>query len=168
MVIMNNLKNILSHKILILFAFIVICFSGTAVAEAKTISNNLRTISDTQLNMFKNIAERSSYKNYVIASEYISSSGYSSYTDYYLCLTNDTYTSMDTTNINIPCNEMYVYNNYSGTYSFTQVGDTNLEVIDSIYYTNTYISNSTGIYTSILIVLCTMLFLYIIFKIFDF
>ena len=143
---LKSIKNILSdigsnmYRIIIKFicyglVFMVIGFCATRCTKAMTITDNLRTIPETQLTMLKNIAERNNYKYYVITSDYISS-GYNNYTNYYICLTNE---QLDITTPNFletTCEKIYRYTNNSNNYSLGEVVDKEFKLSNVTYYTD--------------------------------
>lgn len=122
---------LLGYAIIIL----VIGFFGHSCTKAMTISDNLRTINETQLEMLENIYNRSNYKYYVISSEY-DSTNYNNYTNYYLCLTNEYFDVSNPMNLNATCDKQYKYSYISGSYSLEELSDTELNLSNSIYYTN--------------------------------
>lgn len=135
MVILNNLKDILKNKFLI-FLMLLIVFSlvATKVAEAKTITSSVSFGDSTRLDYFDNIFERSKYNHYLLAIENVSS-GYSSYSYYYLCLTNDVINVVDQVNASANCEEMYVYyRNSNSDYVLEKIEDNELIVNNSVYY----------------------------------
>lgn len=133
--IIDNIKNILK-----LFSFclvaIVFCVSATEVAHAKTISNNFTYLDSSRLDFFENIFLRSNYTSYLLAAE-VTTSGYSSYTYYYYCLSNE---QIDTSNVlstALNCDEIYrYYRNSSNDYIIEKLNDSELKVNNSIYYAN--------------------------------
>lgn len=150
MVILKSIKSLLSkfsqdlgssiYRIIVkiigyLIVFLVIGFCATRCTKAMTISDNLRTINETQLTLFEDYAKSSKYKYYVIASEY-NTSGYNNYYNYYLCLTNEQLDVSSPNNLNTTCNEIYRYNNTSNNYSMTKINDNNFTLNNSTYYTN--------------------------------
>lgn len=177
MVIMKSIKSLLSsffhdicrniYRIVVKFigyliVFLVIGFCATRCTKAMTISDNLRTISESQLEMFKDIGERSKYKYYVISSEYINS-GYNNYYNYYICLTNEQLNVSSPNNLITTCEEIYRYNNTSNNYSMTKVNDTNFNLNNTVYYTNYNDKNDFILYINmtISIILCSI-FIYIV------
>lgn len=144
--ILKSIKNILSdiggnlYRIIIKFicyAFLLLLvgFCATRCTKAMSITDNLRTINDTQLTMLKDIAERNNYKYYVITSDYISS-GYNNYTNYYLCLTNDQLDVSTPNFLETTCEKIYRYTNNANNYSLGEVVDKNFKLSNVVYYTN--------------------------------
>lgn len=176
--ILKNIKNILSdigssmYRIIIKFicyglVFLVIGFCATRCTKAMTITDNLRTINETQLEMLKNIGERSKYKYYVIASQYISS-GYNNYTDYFICLTNEQLDVTTPNFLNVTCEKIYKYTNNSNNYSLGEVIDKEFKLSNVTYYTNyndtqEYIFSLLWIISLSLLIYCLI---YVIFQIF--
>lgn len=143
---LKSIKNILSdigsnvYRIVIKFicyalVLLLVGFCATRCTKAMIITDNLRTIPESQLTMLKNIAERNNYKYYVITSDYISS-GYNNYTNYYLCLTNE---ELDITTPNFletTCEKIYRYTNNSNNYSLGEVVDKEFKLSNVTYYTD--------------------------------
>lgn len=137
---------------------LIIGFCATRCTKAMTITDNLITISETQLNYFKDIYNRSNYKNYVITS-YRTISG-TTYTYYYLCLTNDNLDTSNATNITTNCGELYRYYSYSNNYSMTKLNDNELRLQNSVYYSsNVYTNNSIIIQLFYVIVIVFLIYL---------
>lgn len=148
-----------------IIVFLVIGLAASRCAKAMTINENLRTINESTLNTLKNIYERSDYNYYLISSNYIKS-GYSNYTDYYLCLTNERFDVSDASNTIATCSELYKYNTYND-YSFVKVNDPELKIVNSFYYVKSKKKDLFfAILMSILVGLFIFVFLYIVCKIF--
>lgn len=144
-----------------IIVLVVISFAARSCAQAMTIQNNLRTISDTQIKMFENIYKRSKYDNYILVSNYNSSS-YNNYTDYYLCLTNDSLIADDVKNISSNCDQLYKYNNYSNNYTFEKLNDNTLTVTNSIYYTSSFVDKN-ALYIQVILLIAILMFVFSIF-----
>lgn len=131
----KNMKSIL-NKLCFCFLAIVFCVSATKVAHAKTISNNFSYLDSSRLDFFENIYLRSNYTSYLLASEF-TNSGYNNYTSYYFCLSNE---RIDTSNVlttTLNCDELYrYYRNSSNDYTIEKINDKELNVSNSIYYSN--------------------------------
>lgn len=157
----NNIYRSFLRVIGYIVVIVVIGLAASRCAKAMTINDNLRTISDSQRQMFENIYMRSKYDNYILASSY-NSSGYSNYTDYYLCLTNDKLDVTNVKNIVSNCDELYKYNSYSNSYVFDKLTDNRLNVVNSVYYTNSIMDKSVG-YNTIVILIAIALFVVALF-----
>ena len=148
-----------------IIVFVVIGLAASRCAKAMTINDNLRTINESTLITLQDIYERSNYNHYLISSNYIKS-GYSTYTDYYLCLTNEAFDVTNASNTIATCDELYKYNTYND-YTFVKINDSELKIIDSFYYAK---SKKKDIFLIILISisigLFIFLFLYTVCKIF--
>jgi len=157
----RSFMRILGYIVVIL----VISLAAQRCAKAMTITDNLRTINEANLNYLVNIYDRNDYKNYIISSDYISS-GYNGYTNYYLCLTNDELDVSSPGNITSSCSELYRYNSSTNSYSLEKLSDPELKVINSIYYTNSLSFQEskkffTAILLSIIIAIAMISFLYV-------
>lgn len=177
MVFIKSMKNLLSkfsrdlghdlYRIVVKFigymiVFLIIGFCATRCTKAMTITDNLRTINETQLEMLKDIGKRSKYKYYVISSDYISS-GYNNYTNYYICLTNEQLDISTPNFLNTTCEEIYRYTNNSNNYSMAQVVDKQFKLSNVVYYTNYNNSDKYILYINTIIVLILgSLFVYLI------
>lgn len=142
MVILNNLKSILKYKFLIL-AFIVIGFSAvtTQVVSAKTITSSVAFADDTRLKYFENLYKRSDYDYYLLSIENISNN-YSSYNDYYFCLTNENIVVTDEFNASATCDKLFTYyRDTDNKYVLEQVDDNELIINNSVYYTSDIYNN---------------------------
>lgn len=155
------------HSFLKIIAYIVLLvvigLAATRCAKAMTINDNLRTIGDTQLNMFIDVFERSNYKNYVISSVYATGS-YSS-TNYYLCLTDSDINTGDYKNINVICDELYRYYSYSSNYTFEKVNDDHLNIKNSVYYTNNQNERLPTIYIFTILFILSTFFIFSILRV---
>lgn len=169
MVILKGLKSLLSkftqdighdiYRIICKFigyviVFLVIGLCASRCAKAMTITDNLRTINETQLTMLKDIGQRSKYKYYVIASEY-TNSGYNNYTNYFICLTNEKIDVSTPNFLNTSCEKIYRYTNSSNNYSMTEIVDKQFNLSNVIYYTN---YNSSDTYKDIVLTISIILF----------
>ncbi len=167
--IMNNMKSILKKISFCILTATVFCVSATEVAHAKTVTNNYTYIDSSRLDFFNNIYMRSNYKSYLLATE-ITSSGYNNYTSYYYCLSNDIIDTTDTLNTTLNCDKLYRYvRNSSNEYVLEPITDTELKVIDSIYYSNSMYDKGipTKAYLLAIIIGCFTIWLTIIlFKVF--
>ncbi len=135
---MNSIKNILLNKTLFLVFCFLTCFSifTTEVVDAKTINSSYLFADSTRLDYVDNLFKRSNYHYYLLSVEN-TNSGYSSYSYYYLCLTNEKINITDTINASANCDEMYVYyRNSSNDYVLEKYNDNKLEVNNSVYYTS--------------------------------
>lgn len=129
------MKNILKISFCVLTA-IVFCTSATKVASAKTINNNFSYLDSSRLDFFENIFKRSNYNSYLLATETITN-GYSTYSNYYFCLSSDLIDASNTLSSKLNCNEMYRYSrNSSNDYTIEKINDNELVVNNSIYYSN--------------------------------
>lgn len=143
MVILNNIKNTLSHKALFLVFCFLTCFSifTTKVVDAKTINSSSLFADSTRLDYVDNLFKRSKYHYYLLSVEN-TYNGYSNYSYYYLCLTNESINITDTINASANCDEMYVYyRNGSNNYVLEKYNDNKLVVNNSVYYTSNTIDN---------------------------
>lgn len=165
--IINNMKSILKHSFCI-FA-IVFCVSATPVAHAKTIDSNYTYLDSSRLEFFNNIFLRTSFNSYLLASEVITS-GYSNYTNYYFCLSNDLIDTNDVLNTNLNCDEFYRYYRVNNNeYTIEKITDDKLIVNNSIYYSNSIETKSIPIKAyllAILVGLFTIWLSMILFKVF--
>lgn len=166
---MNSMLNILKKVSFCTLTAIVFCVSATEVAHAKTITSNYTYIDSSRLDFFENIYMRSNYKSYLLATE-ITSSGYNSYNSYYYCLSNELIDSTDTLNTSLNCDKLYRYvKNSSNEYVLEPINDTELKVINSIYYSNSMYDKGipTKAYLLAIIIGCFTIWLTIIlFKVF--
>lgn len=128
----RNIARIIASAII---GFICAFFTQSCV-NAQSITNNLRTINDSYITYFTNVAESSDYKNYVITSDYTNNGSYNNYTTYYLCLTNDDLNIKDSINMSSNCDLLYSYNNYSNNYNYNISKDDHIYLTNTIYYTN--------------------------------
>lgn len=167
---MTNTKNILKNSFRLLLIVVLSAFA-TSVASAKTISDNMTTASDSMFTYFNNLYERSGYKNYLMSIEYIpASSGYYSYTNYYVCLTNEDVVINDSVNASANCEELYKYNYRSySDYTYEKLTDNSLTVTNGVYYTND-INDNNYVINKLLILLnigvLTFFLSFVILKIF--
>lgn len=91
------------------------------------------------------------------------------YNDYYICLTNESYTITDEFNTKANCAELYRYYRGNSTYNLVKVNDSTLEFKNSIFYTSNvydtgYLSNS--MLFGICICVFSFFLLFAIFKLF--
>lgn len=138
-----NIKNILKKVSFCVLLISVFSLVATEVAEAKTITNSTNFANNTQLEYFNNLYKRSSYKYYLLGLDNTDSY----YNDYYICLTNESYTITDEFNTKANCAELYRYYRSNNSYNLTKVNDSTLEFKNSVFYTSNvydtgYLSNS--------------------------
>lgn len=144
-----------------IIVFLVVGFFAQSCAKAATITDNFRTISETNLTFLKDIYERTNYSNYIITSDY------NNYSSYYLCLTNDVIDTSDVKNLTTRCDELYHYRNTSNNYNLEKLNDNSLTIQNSIYYTNSAKTIESEkrlqVYCNIIVLfLCLILFVYYI------
>lgn len=139
-------------------------FFAQSCAKALSLSDNLRTINESQLNYLLNVAKSSDYKNYVITSDYVNNGSYNNYSVYYLCMTDkeiikDTYISLSTT-----CDDLITYYIYNNNYNYNTSKNVPFNLNNVIYYSNTKENNN--LYTLLLIVILALfsIFMLIIFQ----
>lgn len=137
---MKIIKNIVNSFIIKnsfrLLLIVVLSTFATSVASAKTIDNSNQVLDYSRYDYFINLYDRSKYKNYLLASEYIQNS-YSYYTDYYICLTNEDVTINSSISAIANCDELYRWNYRSNSDNVLEkVNDNKLIVNNSVYYTN--------------------------------
>lgn len=160
-----NIKNILKKVSFCVLLISVFSLVATDVAEAKTITNSTNFASTQQLEYFNNLYKRSGYKYYLLGLENTDSY----YNDYYICLTNESYTIIDEFNIKANCAELYRYYRSNSSYNLSKINDNTLEFKNSVFYTsNVY---DTGYFSnSMLFGICICVFsfflLFSIFKLF--
>lgn len=140
-----HFKNRVARYIAYIIFCILISLLAQSCASALTITDNLRTISDTNYNYLINVGDTSNYKDYIITSEYINNGNYNYYTTYYLCLTNNELTITDEINMSVNCDKLIKYYSYSNDYTYDISFNEELVLDNSIYYlkdkkyTNIYI-----------------------------
>lgn len=161
--IFNNVYRSFLRVIGYIVVLLVISLAARSCAKAMTINDNLRTIGDTQFRILENIYERSNYDNYLIASDYVNN-GYNNYMNYYVCLTNDKIDTSNVKNVNSNCEELYRYYSYSSNYTLEKVNDSQLKIVNSMYYTNTLLSKPY--YYNVFILLIIIVLFLIIFWLF--
>lgn len=160
---MQSMKSILKRHSFKALLIAVLCVVATQVADAKTVSSSYNYLDESTLNYVENIYARSNYKYSVVANEYISS-GYNYISYYYICLTNDSLDTTNTTSITSNCEELYRFYRTNNAYSFETISDNSLIVNNSIYY---YFDNKNYFSDSIIYIICIFvvaLFFYQIFK----
>ena len=138
-----NIRNILKKVSFCVLLISVFSLVATEVAEAKTIANSTNFANSSQLEYFNNLYKRSGYKYYLLGFD--NSDNY--YNDYYICLTNESYTITDEFNTKANCSELYRYYRGNSTYNLVKVNDSTLEFKNSVFYTSNvydtgYLSNS--------------------------
>lgn len=167
---MNNIKDCLKTSFRFLVIVTVLSTFATSVASAKTVTSTSSVIDSATLDYFENIYKRSNYKNYVIASEYITSGvGYNYITYYYFCLSNQQIEVSDPINVNASCDVLYRSYRNNNTYVLERQYDNNLIVSNNIYYTNNiYDTNYALNKLLVLISICLFSFYlsYVLIKIF--
>ena len=124
------------RKLLFGFIIIVFCLVATDVAQAKTISNNFQYIDTARLEYFNNIYLRQDEYSYYLLATDTTTSGYTSYYDYYFCLTNDEIDTSNVLSVSSNCEKMYRYYRNDSTYVMEEYNDDTLEVNNSMYYTS--------------------------------
>lgn len=160
-----NIRNILKKISFCVLLISVFSLVATEVAEAKTIANSTNFANSSQLEYFNNLYKRSGYKYYLLGLD--NSDNY--YNDYYICLTNESYTITDEFNTKANCAELYRYYRGNSTYNLVKVNDSTLEFKNSIFYTSNvydtgYLSNS--MLFGICICVFSFFLLFVIFKLF--
>lgn len=179
MVILRSMKNMLVKvfsdigstfyhffikAIVFLLFILVIGFVATSCAKAMTINDNLRTIPQSQLDYLKEIGERSSYKNYVIYSDYVYAGSYNNYySNYYICLTNNELDVPYANIIETNCNKIYRYTTYNGN-SFVEIVDSYLKLNNTFYYTNVNKDKDFKMYFIVIIFLLNVILFYIVLR----
>lgn len=164
-----NIKNILNSFCFKAFIIAVFCVVATPVADAKTVTNSQVFISEDRLLYFENLYKRSDYNQYLLVAE-DNLDNYYSYTDYYICLSNEDIKSTDNLNASLNCEEMYRYYRLSNNnYDLVKVEDNNLTAQDSLFYSSNiydidYVENKMLI--ALNIGLASFLLVFILFKIF--
>lgn len=143
MITLWNIKNILKKVSFCLLLISVFSLVATEVAEAKTITNSTNFANSTQLEYFNNLYKRSGYKYFLLGLDNTDSY----YNDYYICLTNESYTITNEFNTKANCAELYRYYRSNSAYNLTKVNDSTLEFKNSVFYTSNvydtgYLSNS--------------------------
>lgn len=138
---MINIKNILDHKFVIVLFTFCFCLMAVNTAEAKTITNHNEYIDESRLEMFDNMFENSDYYSYLLSVE-SNSSGYSSYNDYYFCLSDEKVNIIDLKNASLNCDEFYHYYRVDSDYVFESINDDSLIVNNSIYYSDNAVFNN--------------------------
>lgn len=131
---MNNIKDLLKNSFRLLLIVVLSTFA-TQVASAKTISNSVNFADSTRLDYFKNLYLSSEYKNYLLSIEN-TNSGYSTYSTYYICLTNSKIEVNSSLSASSSCDVMYFYHRDSNNYVLEKYNDNSLVVTNSVYYTN--------------------------------
>ena len=165
-----NIKNILNKKRFRYLVFIaVLSLVAVSTAEAKTINNSLNFASEERLLYFENLYKRSEYQNYILVIDNDESSYYSS-NSYYICLTNSDINFSDNINVSSNCDEMYRYYRYSSSnYILEKVSDNELNVVNSVFYTNNAIDTnylSDKMLIALNIGLLSFFLTYVLFKVF--
>lgn len=143
MITLWNIKNILKKVSFCLLLISVFSLVATEVAEAKTITNSTNFANSTQLEYFNNLYKRSGYKYFLLGLD--NTDNY--YNDYYICLTNESYTITDEFNTKANCAELYRYYRSNSSYNLSKINDNTLEFKNSVFYTSNvydtgYLSNS--------------------------
>lgn len=160
-----NIKNILKKVSFCILLISVFSLVATEVAEAKTITNSINFANNTQLEYFNNLYKRSGYKYFLLGLD--DTDNY--YNDYYICLTNESYTINDEFNTKANCAELYRYYRGNSTYNLVKVNDSTLEFKNSVFYTSNIYDNNYLI-NSMLFGICIGVFsfflLFAIFKLF--
>lgn len=138
-----NIKNILKKVSFCLLLISVFSLVATEVAEAKTITNSTNFANSTQLEYFNNLYKRSGYKYFLLGLDNTDSY----YNDYYICLTNESYTITNEFNTKANCAELYRYYRSNSSYNLSKINDNTLEFKNSVFYTSNvydtgYLSNS--------------------------
>lgn len=138
-----NIKNILKKVSFCILLISVFSLVATEVAEAKTITNSTNFANSTQLEYFNNLYKRSGYKYYLLGLDNMDSY----YNDYYICLTNESYTITNEFNTKANCAELYRYYRSNSSYNLSKINDNTLEFKNSVFYTSNvydtgYLSNS--------------------------
>ena len=138
-----NIRNILKKISFCVLLISVFSLVATEVAEAKTIANSTNFANSTQLEYFNNLYKRSGFKYFLLGLD--NTDNY--YNDYYICLTNESYTITDEFNTKANCAELYRYYRGNSTYNLVKVNDSTLEFKNSVFYTSNvydtgYLSNS--------------------------
>lgn len=141
--ILLNIKNILKKVSFCVLLISVFSLVATEVAEAKTIANSTNFANNTQLEYFNNLYKRSGYKYFLLGLD--NTDNY--YNDYYICLTNESYTITDEFNTKANCSELYRYYRSTNSYNLSKINDSTLEFKNSVFYTSNvydtgYLSNS--------------------------
>lgn len=165
--ILPNIKNILKRVSFCILLLSVFSLVATEVAEAKTITNSTNFANSTQLDYFDNLYKRSGYKYYLLGLD--NSSDYNYYNDYYICLTNESFSLTDEFNTKAYCSELYRYYRGNNTYNLVKVDDNTLEFSNSVFYTSNiydtgYFSNS--MLFGICIGVFSLTLIYVLFKLF--
>lgn len=143
MITLWNIKNILKKVSFCLLLISVFSLVATEVAEAKTITNSTNFANSTQLEYFNNLYKRSGYKYFLLGLD--NTDNY--YNDYYICLTNESYTITNEFNTKANCAELYRYYRSNSSYNLSKINDNTLEFKNSVFYTSNvydtgYLSNS--------------------------
>lgn len=143
MITLWNIKNILKKVSFCLLLISVFSLVATEVAEAKTITYSTNFANSTQLEYFNNLYKRSGYKYFLLGLD--NTDNY--YNDYYICLTNESYTITDEFNTKANCAELYRYYRSNSSYNLSKINDNTLEFKNSVFYTSNvydtgYLSNS--------------------------
>ena len=138
-----NIKNILKKVSFCLLLISVFSLVATEVAEAKTITNSTNFANSTQLEYFNNLYKRSGYMYFLLGLDNTDSY----YNDYYICLTNESYTITNEFNTKANCAELYRYYRSNSSYNLSKINDNTLEFKNSVFYTSNvydtgYLSNS--------------------------
>lgn len=138
-----NIRNILKKISFCVLLISVFSLVATEVAEAKTIANSTNFANSIQLEYFNNLYKRSGFKYFLLGLD--NTDNY--YNDYYICLTNESYTITDEFNTKANCAELYRYYRGNSTYNLVKVNDSTLEFKNSVFYTSNvydtgYLSNS--------------------------
>lgn len=143
MITLWNIKNILKKVSFCILLISVFSLVATEVAEAKTITNSTNFANSTQLEYFNNLYKRSGYKYFLLGLD--NTDNY--YNDYYICLTNESYTITNEFNTKANCAELYRYYRSNSSYNLSKINDNTLEFKNSVFYTSNvydtgYLSNS--------------------------
>ena len=138
-----NIRNILKKVSFCVLLISVFSLVATEVAEEKTIANSTNFANNTQLEYFNNLYKRSGYKYFLLGLD--NTDNY--YNDYYICLTNESYTITDEFNTKANCSELYRYYRSTNSYNLSKINDSTLEFKNSVFYTSNvydtgYLSNS--------------------------
>lgn len=160
-----NIRNILKKVSFCVLLISVFSLVATEVAEAKTITNSTNFANNTQLEYFNNLYKRSGFKYFLLGLD--NTDNY--YNDYYICLTNESYTITDEFNTKANCSELYRYYRSNNSYNLSKINDSTLEFKNSVFYTSNvydtgYLSNS--MLFGICICVFSFFLLFVIFKLF--
>lgn len=157
---LHNIKRIIKYV-----AISLICaFITQLCVNAQSISNNLRTINESYLTYFENVANSSDFKHFIITSDVVSSGSYYTNNIYYLCLTNSDIDVSDSLNLNATCDKLYSYSSYNNNYNYNISSNTQLLLNNTIYYSSSNKSNDSNIYLICLVIICCLIFTFLIFN----